>query len=1085
MGTLAGTLARMGFADPARAQHLIMDELGFDADGADADVLAAVAAAADPDLALSALSALVQRADPALATELRAALRTERGFRDRLAAVLGASAALGEHLHRHPADWRVLRGPDALRRPAAGELRAALLTAVDAQPYDGEPVAAGATAPDPVTALRRAYRRRLLHLAARDLTGAAEFEDVNAELADLAAAALEGALAIARGQLRAGDARGGKRSGGVAAARLAVIGMGKCGGRELNYVSDVDVIFVAEAGPGPEDPGREDPGPKDSGPEDPGPEDTAGTQIPGASEADALAAATKLATAMMRGCSQSAPEPPLWQVDANLRPEGRSGPLVRTLASHRAYYERWAKTWEFQALLKARPIAGDLELGARYVEVMAPLVWHAAQRDNFVEDVQAMRRRVEDTVPREQAGRQLKLGPGGLRDIEFAVQLLQLVHGRTDERVRSPATLQALAALSRGGYVGRGDAADLAAAYLFLRRVEHLLQLEQLRRTHVIPAEADTAGRRRLGRALRAYQLLTRESAGRPPAVSGPVPFAAGSRGVASPGQYSLSDDSADTRLSSADPAAEFTAQWRKHTLVARRLHEKLFYRPLLQAVARLPGEAARLTPAAARERLEALGYQDPAGALRHIEALTAGVSRRAAIQRTLLPVMLGWFASAAQPDAGLLAFRQVSEELGETPWYLRLLRDEAQVAERMAFVLASSRYATALLLRAPEAVQLLGDDAELNPRPLEALTAEALAAVSRHDSPEDAVAAARALRRRELLRTAVAALIGRIGVEETGEALTTITAVTVTAALEAAIKKIEFELRGPLPTTMSVVAMGRFGGHEMGFASDADVMFVHEPVPGADEGAATRAAHAVAEELRRLLAIPAADPPLTIDPDLRPEGRQGPLVRTLAAYAAYYRRWSAAWESQALLRAEPVAGDQGLGERFLALTGRLRYPDGGIDRAAVREIRRIKARIEAERLPRGADPVGHLKLGRGGLADVEWVVQLLQLRHAYATPGLRTTRTLAALDAAAEAGLIAPADAEVLATAWRLATRIRDAVVLVRGRPGDTLPTLPRELSAVARVLGYRPGESGKLLDDQRRAARRARAVMERIFYD
>ena len=682
----------------------------------------------------------------------------------------------------------------------------------------------------------------------------------------------------------------------------------------------------------------------------------------------------------------------------------------------------------------------------------APLVWQAAEGDHFVEDVQAMRRRVEDAVPREQAGRQLKLGPGGLRDIEFAVQLLQLVHGRTDESVRDPATLPALVALSRGGYVARDDAADLAAAYQFLRRVEHLLQLGHLRRTHVIPAEADTAGRRRLGRALRAYQLLNR--------------------------------DRPDTKPRSADPAAEFTAQWRTHTLVARRLHEKLFYRPLLQAVARLPGEAVRLTPAAARERLEALGYEDPVGALRHIEALTAGVSRRAAIQRTLLPVMLGWFANAAQPDAGLLAFRQVSDELGETPWYLRLLRDEAQVAERMAFVLASSRYVTGLLLRAPETVQLLSDDAELRPRPREALTVEALAAVGRHDAAEEAVAAVRALRRRELLRTAVAALLGRIGVEETGEAHTTITAVTVTAALEAAIKKVEIELRTPLPTSMSVVAMGRFGGHEMGFASDADVMFVHEPRQGADEGEAARAAHAVAEELRRLLARHAPDPPLTIDPGLRPEGRQGPLVRTLASYGAYYQRWSVPWESQALLRAEPVAGDPQLGERFVALADRLRYPDGGIDRAAVREIRRIKARMEAERLPRGADPAGHLKLGRGGLADVEWVVQLLQLQHAYETPGLRTTRTLAALDAAADAGLISGEDAAVLARAWRLATRIRDAVVLVRGGPGDTLPSAPRELAAVARVLGYRPGESGKLLDDQRRAARRARAVMERIFY-
>src|SRR6266566_3914516 len=652
-GTLAGTLARMGFADPPRAEQLITEELRLDVAGADAAVLAAIAAAADPDLALAALAVIAARAGDAPAGELRAALRRERGFAGRLTAVLGVSAPLGDHLQRHPDDWRVLRGPDGMRQPAAGEARAAMLTAVGADPYAPGP-GAGEDGNDPVSALRLVYRRRLMHLAARDLTGAAAFEDVTAELADLAAAALDGALAIARGQL------GGEHTGGRAPYRLAVIGMGKCGARELNYVSDVDVIFAAEPAGG-----------------------AAGDAD---SERDALAAATKLATAVMRVCSQSTPEGILFPVDPNLRPEGRDGPLVRTLASHRAYYERWAKTWEFQALLKARPVAGDPALGAAYAQAFTPLVWQVAQRDNFVEDTRAMRRRVISSLPAGEAGRQLKLGPGGLRDIEFAVQLLQIVHGRSGDTVRSPATLPALAALADGGYVGRADAASLAAAYRFLRSLEHLLQLRQLRRTHTLPD--DPAVLRRLGRALRTAEA-----------------------GAAADGR------APDPSPSRADPAAELTAAWRQHAAEVRRLHEKLFYRPLLEAVARLPSEAARLTPEAAQARLEALGYADPAGALRHIEALTSGVSRRAAIQRTLLPVMLGWFADAASPDAGLLGFHQVSDALGDSPWYLRLLRDDTVVARRMARVLAASRYATDLLLRQPEMVAILGDDADLAAR--------------------------------------------------------------------------------------------------------------------------------------------------------------------------------------------------------------------------------------------------------------------------------------------------------------------------------------------------------------------------------
>ncbi len=1001
--TAAGRLARLGFADPDRAQRLITRELALDSDGADADLVSAFGASADPDLALAGLARMAPGSD------LRAALRVDQGLRCRLVAVLGASAALADHLARHPEDWRILAGTGA---PAAAAMRADLLASVGADPDAADPVAVAAGGSDPASNLRVAYRRWLLRIAARDLTGEAALDDVAASLADLAGAALEAALAVARLQQGAG-------------ARLAVIAMGKCGARELNYASDVDVIFVAEPGPA-------------------------------ADEAADLQGATALAAAMIRVCSQTTPEGHLFPVDPNLRPEGRSGPLVRTLASQLAYSRRGAKTWESQALLKARPAAGDPAAGRAYTEALAPMVWQAAGRENFVADVQAMRRRVVETLPAGEAGRQLKLGPGGLRDIEFAVQLLQLVHGRSDSSLREPATLPALAALARGGYVGRADAARLASAYRFLRTVEHLLQLRNLRRTHTLPEDPQVL--RALGRALRTM-------------AAGPA-YDSATAPLPGLGPGSL-----------ADPAEALLTQWRQHAAEVRRLHEKLFYRPLLEAVARLGGDVGRLSPEAARSRLEALGYRDPAGALRHLEALTSGVSRRATIQRTLLPLMLGWFGDAADPDAGLLAFHRVSDALGTTPWYLRLLRDDMTVAQRMARVLASSRYATDLLLRQPEMVAMLGEDAQLTPRPPEALRAEAEAVVRRHDSPAGAVAALRAVRRRELLRTATADLLNRSTIEQTGESLTSITAVTIGAALDLAIRTVE-DSCGPLPTRMCVVAMGRFGGHETGYGSDADVMFVHDPAGGVADEAATRAAHAVAEELRACLARPAPDPPLEIDPGLRPEGRQGPLVRTIASYAAYYRRWSLPWEAQALLRAEPVAGDAGLGERFRALADEFRYPAGGLDEAAVREIRRLKARMEAERMPRGVDPALHLKLGPGGLSDVEWVVQLLQLRHAHAVPGLRTTGTLGALGAAVEAGLAGEQDMWVLSTAWRLATGIRNAIMLVRGRAADVLPSDATGLAAVASVLGYPPGSHQELTEDHLRASRRARAVMERLFY-
>jgi glutamate-ammonia-ligase adenylyltransferase len=275
---------------------------------------------------------------------------------------------------------------------------------------------------------------------------------------------------------------------------------------------------------------------------------------------------------------------------------------------------------------------------------------------------------------------------------------------------------------------------------------------------------------------------------------------------------------------------------------------------------------------------------------------------------------------------------------------------------------------------------------------------------------------------------------------------------------------------------------MGRFGGRELGYSSDADMMFVHDPLPGADEKDASDAAFAMANDVRRLLMAPSPDPALEIDADLRPEGRQGPLVRSLDSYRAYYDRWSSPWEAQALIRARPFAGDAGLCAAFSAMIDPLRWPEGGISEEDTREMRRLKARMESERLPRGADPSMHVKQGRGGLADVEWVAQLLQLRHAAEIAELRTTSTLQALDAATSAGLLDPGDAEMLEASWLLATRVRNAIALTSGRASDSIPTSGPSLSAAAHLLGFRP--PADLIEAYRRTTRRARGVVERVFY-
>ncbi|MBT2504116.1 bifunctional [glutamine synthetase] adenylyltransferase/[glutamine synthetase]-adenylyl-L-tyrosine phosphorylase [Curtobacterium sp. ISL-83] len=981
--TSRSELARLGFAELSESLERAADLEARHIPGFPLPVggLAELwGATADPDGSLRALERLLDRAPDALRPVL-----ADTVARERLVRLLGASVGLGEFLHRRPEELDLLLEP--VTEPwSQDRYTESLLAAVDEA--TGEPAR---------LRLRVRYRRHLAQIALFDVLHASPteaFPAVAAGLADLAGAALEAAVSIARREVPFPAAD-------VQATPLAVIAMGKAGARELNYVSDVDVIFVTE----------------------PTFDEAAGTGI---GTDRAVTIATRLAIAATHAITDLAAEPALWEVDANLRPEGKDGALVRTLDSHVAYYERWAREWEFQALLKARPIAGSVDLGERYAAAVAPFVWNSAKRPGFVESVQRMRERVTAHIPDGEVDRQLKLGPGGLRDVEFTVQLLQLVHGRDDPSVRVRSTLEAMDALTAAGYVGRPEAARFGPDYAFLRVLEHRIQLRRLQRTHLMPSDEEE------------LRVLARSSG-----------------------------------LATSAPALE--TRWRGVKLEVRGLHERLFYRPLLSAVAASDGEIA-LTTGQAADRLGAIGFVDPDGALRHIRALTQGTSRRAAIQRNLLPVLLRWMAEGPAADRALLAFRRLSDTLGESSWFLRMLRDSSGAAHSLTTVLSESAFLSGLLERFPEAVAWLDEpEALLRPRPIESLLAEMTATTARHGNDVDGSAAlVRSARRRETLRLGMAAVLGHLDVNALGPALTDITESTLAGALALARRD------APEGLEFGVIAMGRYGGRELGFGSDADVLYVYRATDLAPE-VASRAAQTIVRELGRLTEDTIH--PFELDVDLRPEGKNGPLVRTLDSYGAYYARWSLTWEAQALLRARGAVGDEQLLRDFEHLADRTRYPERIAD-LQIREVRRIKARVESERLPRGADPARHLKLGRGSLSDVEWFVQLLQLQYALTVPGLRTTSTLDALQAAADAGLVQPEDAERLGAAWRFASRARSALVLWSGKTTDVLPVDRAQLEGMARLMEYPPGSASRLEEDYLGVTRRARQVFEREFY-
>ena len=988
-------LARFGFINLSETVAKL-DQLVKLVGDAGRSALASLGKSANPDQALNYLLTLAE-VDKAKTKKLLG----KEDSAVRLCRLLGASEAMGDLLRRKPELLALLE--KTIDRPkSAVELRDSLVESATAE------LKSDFEAQRAWSALRFAYRKELLQIAVFDLSQADQEHGlpiVAAALADLAGAALEGAIEIARFELKHSAEHGAFSVEEVDATRFAVIAMGKCGARELNYISDVDVIFVGESG------------------------------SPAIDNARAIEISTRLATRMMRAIDGTAQEPMLWQVDPNLRPEGKSGALVRTLESHVAYYDRWAQSWEFQALLKARPIAGDMLLGQAYVNALAPKVWASAAREGFVDSAQKMRERVTDNISSSEIDSQIKLGPGGLRDIEFTVQLLQLVHGRTDETLRNRDTISAISALSAGGYIGRAEADSFSRHYRFLRLLEHRIQLSQMRRTHLMPS-SETA-RRSLARSI--------------------------------------------------DPkgnAESLIERWESVKIEVRGLHQRIFYRPLLSAVAKLEDSTLELTSGQAQDRLAAIGFVDPKGALAQIAALTSGLSRRAAIQRQLLPVLLQWFSQGTDPDAALLAFRRLSEDLGESHWYLRMLRDSTGAAERMTQVLANSRLATSLFERIPEAAAWFENESDLQPLSSVAIAAELEAIIERHEDSDAAIASIKQIRRRETLRIALGAVLGDLNIEQVSEALSVISELYLKFMLEVALEYEALDApRAEIEQALDfgIVALGRFGGAELGFGSDADVMYVYQALNGFDADRAQKMAEKLVAQLKKLTADPLLE--FEIDIDLRPEGKNGAVARSIDSYENYYQRWADTWEAQALLRARVIAGSKQLIEDFTAIIDRYRYP-AEMKPAAITEIRRIKARVESERLPQGADPKRHLKLGRGSLSDVEWLVQLYQMKFGALHPSIRNPKTLAALEAMVEEKLIEAHDARVLTEAWTLASRVRSASVLWANKRTDVLPTDRKQLEGLARILEYPAGGAAQLEEDYLAHTRRARMVFERLFF-
>jgi glutamate-ammonia-ligase adenylyltransferase len=805
--------------------------------------------------------------------------------------------------------------------------------------------------------VRRLKTLGLLRIAAGDLLGSHRLEEVGGCLADLADSVLDIACRST-----------------MTSAGLAVIGMGKLGGRELNYASDIDVVLVAGDG----------------------------APLPDARAFLDLARAA-------------------WKVDLDLRPEGRAGPLVRTLSSYVAYWDRWAQPWEFQALLKARPAAGDAGIGALFAAEAERQVWKRPFGAEQLGELRRMKSRSESEIARHGlAARELKRGAGGIRDVEFSVQILQLVHGRTDPTLREPSTLNALNALAAGGYVTSDDAATLEGAYRFLRAVEHRLQLYEGQPVYTVPA--DSGRRAHLARVM-------------------------GFR---------------DGRVSAL---VQFDAELRRHRAAVRSIHERLFFRPLLE-VFTSPAGHRPLSESAAEDRLIAFGFADTARTRQAVAELTRGLTRTSRLMQQMLPLLLDWLSSSPSPDVGLLALRTLADGPHTRDLLAAVCRESPAGARQLCHLLGTGPSFARSFQRHPEALGELARGTFLDRLSRDELDRR-LASSMAWRAAEGAVAAGlRVVGDLEKFRVAAREVLGVAGVRETGSSLTDLAEAVLAAALTQAAP--------PIP--VAIIAMGRFGGRELAYASDLDLMVVHDVPTGWTRQAAARAAEEVWASVRSMVAGPTPATALyRLDLGLRPEGRHGPTARSLESYSIYYERWAKVWERQALLRGRIAAGDQELGLRFADVARRFVW-ERPLSADEVTEIRRLKARMEKERVPPGEDAKFHLKLGPGSLSDVEWTVQLLQLRH-----GVAETGTLAALDALRSAGAVGKEDATVLSDSYVFCEQVRNRLALVRETAADALPNPGPALETLARSLGR---SAPDLRGEYSRVTRRARRVVERLFY-
>ncbi len=1038
---LAATAGRAGFAQPAKtAANLVLLLQAF-CDPRLVTTLAQQAlSTADPDLALNNLERLSGTAARQRLTDVL----KDRSNAGHLLTILGASPFLAGILFRRTGFCEELFLQGQIRISKNEAEMCAELRQMIADDADFAVLKKG---------LRVFKAREMLRIGGRDLCGLAELEEVTAELSSLAAATLQRAFEICSRQLQAeygAPLLDSEQDAPVKQAEFTILGMGKFGGCELNFSSDIDLIYFYSSDRG----------------------QTTGITDPIRGQRNSITLHqyfVKLAGLITRAIGQATEDGFVFRVDLRLRPEGNSGEMANSIAAGEMYYEGWGQSWERSAMLKARPVAGSKTLGEQLLQRLQPFIYRRHLDYAMIDDIKVMKQKIDRSLTRVKEGElNLKLGRGGIREIEFFIQALQLINAGKNPRLRLRNSLQALQVLATEGLITVDERDDLSSAYRFLRTVEHRIQVVHEQQTHNLPTRPDelTALARRCG----------------------------------------------------YNQAEEFMAVLRRHRDKVTAIFRDLFYTSEEELPSQVNPEVAMLFDANADpdlclDILEAKGFHPPESAYESLKILRQGGTRGYLTERArrlldrIAPLLFQEVMYSPDPPMALANMEKFLEACRRARGtYYALLAENPGIIKVLVSLFATSQFLSRNFIQHPEVLDsLVATSYAQNVKEAQDLTTELGDHLSNAEYYEDKLNTLRRFRNEEFLRIALNDIHGHTPQGQTTLQISLVADVCLQHAL--IIAREELLERYGLPycqddngefheAAFVIVGMGKLGGMELNYHSDLDIIFIYEgegetrPVEGTASGRFRPQTNQqyfarLAQRIISVLTLMTQEGYVyEIDTRLRPSGNQGPLVSSLPAYREYHKSSAAPWERQALIKARVVAGSAELAATFDALTAEIVY-ERPLPENLEEEICRLRHRMEKEL---GKEDAQHLniKTGRGGMVDVEFIAQYLQLRHGRDRHALRCRNTVDALRVMQCERLISEKDYETLVSGYKFLRRLENKLRLVHDQSVNELSAETAYLAKLARHLGYpeAPMRPEKLfLEDYARTTQTIREVFERVL--